>query len=99
MRRLFLLGARAILILVTCLALSVGASADVKEDRKAVAKRIGAEIASHAFKKVYVADFLDSLGGADRQGLLDCVNYLDESCPAETKLCVGQSHRWAEDAD
>ena len=60
---------RAIWILAaSCLTIASAARADVKDDRKAVAQRISAEIASHSFKKVYVTDFLDSVSGRIDKG-------------------------------
>jgi TonB family protein len=59
---------RAIWVLAACLTVASAARADVNEDRKAVAQRINAEITSHSFKKVYVADFLDTVSGRIDKG-------------------------------
>jgi TonB family protein len=62
MRGFFPFCARAISLIIACIVFTAGASADIKEDRMAFAQRVGTEIASHSFKKLYVADFLDTLG-------------------------------------
>jgi TonB family protein len=49
-------------MLIACTLFCRCSNAGVNDDRNAVAQRLGAEIASHSFKKVYVADFLDVLG-------------------------------------